>query len=71
MVIIFCDIYRQICRIFVNFRLSCSNFDGHFKGQNFKTLSPGCVCKECRALNIEIVRKFEPKRARLKENLIS
>ena len=34
MLIIYCDIYRRKCRTVVYFRFACSNFDGHFKGQD-------------------------------------
>ena len=50
MVIIYHNIYRRNCRIFVNFRFSCSNFDDHFEGQNFKTKQICCVCIESRAM---------------------
>ena len=49
MVIIYRNIYRQKCRIFVNFRFSCLNFDDHFEGQNFKTKQICCTCIESRA----------------------
>ena len=53
MLIIYHDIYRRKCRSFVNFRFS--NFDGHFKGQNFKTHLSRCVC-------LDIFRKFGKKK---------
>ena len=65
MCMIFCNIYHLLCHIFINFRLSCSNFGGHFKGQNFKTHISGFVCKERRGL-----LKFS-EIARHRENLIS
>ena len=40
MVIIFHDIYRRKCRIFVNFRFSCSNFDSQIKSLNAMTHFP-------------------------------
>ena len=33
MVIIYRNIYRRTCHIFVYFRFSCRNFDGHFHTQ--------------------------------------
>ena len=52
MAIIYCDIYRQKCRIFFDFRFLCSNFDGHFKDQNFKTYFSASVCIERIAIAI-------------------
>ena len=37
------DIYRRKRYIFVRFRFSCTNFDGHLTSQSFKTSKPGCV----------------------------
>ena len=42
------NIYRRKCQIFVRFRFSCTNFDGHLKLQSFKTSRPGCVYTECK-----------------------
>ena len=50
MVIIYRNIYHRKCRIFVNFRFSCWNFDDNFEGQNFKTKTFCCVCIESRAM---------------------
>ena len=50
MVIIYCNIYRPKRHISVAFQFSCSIFDGHFKEQNFKTNSSGCVCIKRRTL---------------------
>ena len=37
------NIYRRKAHIFVHFRFSCTNFDGHLKRQSFKKSRPGCV----------------------------
>ena len=58
MVIIYRHIYRRKCRIFVNFRFSCRNFDDHFEGQNFKTKKICCECIESRVY--ENLNKKEP-----------
>ena len=44
------------------FRFSCSNFRGHFIGQNFKTYFSSCVWFKHKS-NSEIFRKFETKTA--------
>ena len=50
MVIIHHAIYRRKCRISSRSRFSCTNSDGHLKGQSFKTALSGCVDTECRAI---------------------
>ena len=60
MVIIYCNIYCRKSRIFVNFRFSCSNFDDHFEGQNFKTKTICCVCIESRAM-LKFSESLKPK----------
>ena len=66
MLIIYLDTYRRKCRIFVNFRFSCSNFDGNFKGQNFKTHFSRCVCIERRAV-LEFSESLDPKEPGIKQ----
>ena len=66
MVIIYHYIFRRKCHIFFNFRLSCSNIDCHFKGQNFKTHFPGCVCIERRAI-LQFSEKLNPKEPGIKK----
>ena len=67
--IIYRDIYREKCGIFINFRFLCLNFDSHFKGQNFKTHF--FLLRVHRSYsNIAIFRKFGPKRARHKEDQV-
>ena len=60
MVIIYCNIYRRKCCIFVNFRFSCWNCDDHFEGQNLKTKTICCVCKESRAM-LKFSESLNPK----------
>ena len=48
MAMIYHNNYRRKSRTVVNFRFSCSKFDGHLKGQNFKTHFTGCECIERR-----------------------
>ena len=45
MVLIYHDIYRRKCRILGRFRFSCTNFDGHLKGQKLQD----SVCTQYRA----------------------
>ena len=47
---IYRNIYRRKCRIFVNFRFSCWNFENIFEGLNFKTKNICCVCIESRTM---------------------
>ena len=60
MVIIYSNICRQKCRIFVNFRFSCQNFDDHFEGQNFKTKQICCMCIESKAM-LKFSESLNPK----------
>ena len=70
MVIIYRDIYGRKCPIFFNFRFSCSSFDDHLEGQNFKTHFFR-LRVHSRLSNTAIFRKLELKRARHKEDLTS
>ena len=66
MLIIFHEIYRPKCHIFVKFRFSCSNFNGHFKGQNFKTHFSRCVCIERRVI-LKLSESLDPKEPDIKK----
>ena len=50
MVMIYHDINHRKYRIFVNFRYSCSNFGGQFKGQSSRHIFSSCVWLKRRAL---------------------
>ena len=60
MLIIYPNIYRRKCRIFVNFRFSCLNFENIFEGQNFKTKKFCCVCIESIAM-LKFSESLNPK----------
>ena len=60
MVIIYQNINRQKCRIFINFRFSCWNFDDHFEGQNFRQKKICWVCIESRAM-LKFSESLNPK----------
>ena len=66
MFIIYCNIYRRKCRIFDNFLFSRSNFDCHFKGQNFKTHLSGWVSIERRAI-LQFSESLNPKEPGIKK----
>ena len=69
MLIIYHKIYRRKCRIFANFRFSCSNFDDYLRSKLQDTLF--LLLAHRTESNIEIFRKCGPKRARHKEEMIS
>ena len=60
MVIIYRNIYRLKCQIFVNFRFLCRNFDDRFEDQNFKTKKNCCVCIDNRAM-VKFSESLNPK----------
>ena len=60
MVMIYHDINHRKSRIFVNFRFSCSNFGGHFKGQISIHIFSSCVWLKRRAL-LKFSESLKPK----------